>query len=106
MRPILHLNLKRKWFDMIESGEKKEEYRDDTNYWNKRFFVINNQGLIAIKYKYYLPEEVVICFSNGYAKKRDQFLIKCTRLRKGIGRKEWGASGGQQFILSLGEELK
>jgi hypothetical protein len=24
---ILHLTLKKKWFDMIASGEKREEYR-------------------------------------------------------------------------------
>ena len=26
----LHLNLKKQWFDMILSGEKKEEYRELT----------------------------------------------------------------------------
>ena len=29
----LHLVLKRKWWDMIASGEKKEEYRDANHYW-------------------------------------------------------------------------
>lgn len=33
---ILHLVLKRKWYDMIASGEKKEEYRATTPYWTKR----------------------------------------------------------------------
>ena len=28
----LHLVLKRKWWDMIASGEKKEEYRDANHY--------------------------------------------------------------------------
>ena len=28
----LHLVLKRKWLDMIESGEKKEEYRTQSDY--------------------------------------------------------------------------
>ena len=30
MSKILHLTLKKKWFDMIASGEKKEEYREMT----------------------------------------------------------------------------
>lgn len=30
----LHLVLKRKWWDMIESGEKKEEYRDFTPFYD------------------------------------------------------------------------
>jgi len=33
---ILTLILKRKWFDMIASGEKREEYRAATRYWRVR----------------------------------------------------------------------
>ena len=33
----LHLVLKRKWWDMIASGEKKEEYREVCHYWAIRF---------------------------------------------------------------------
>ena len=33
----LHLVLKRKWLDMIASGEKREEYRTQSDYWIKRF---------------------------------------------------------------------
>jgi hypothetical protein len=36
MRKTLHLNLKRKWFDMILSGEKKEEYREIKKHWVKQ----------------------------------------------------------------------
>ena len=32
----LHLVLKRKWWDMIASGEKKEEYREVCHYWARR----------------------------------------------------------------------
>ena len=32
----LTLPLNRKWFDMIKSGVKKEEYREFNEYWNKR----------------------------------------------------------------------
>ena len=28
MNPILNMTIKRQWFDMISSGEKREEYRD------------------------------------------------------------------------------
>ena len=34
----LHLNLKRKWFDMTESGTKLEDYRELTNYWFWRLY--------------------------------------------------------------------
>lgn len=33
---ILDLVLKGKWYDMIASGEKKEEYREIKPYWEKR----------------------------------------------------------------------
>ena len=33
---ILYLPLKKKWFDMIVSGIKKEEYREINEYWTKR----------------------------------------------------------------------
>lgn len=32
----VHLVLKRKWFDLIASGEKRIEYRADTEFWRKR----------------------------------------------------------------------
>ena len=34
---ILNLPLKAKWYDMIESGIKTEEYREFKPYWIKRF---------------------------------------------------------------------
>ena len=34
---ILPLTLNKKWFDMILSGVKKEEYREIKPYWIKRF---------------------------------------------------------------------
>ena len=33
---ILDLPLKKEWYNMIESGEKKEEYREIKPYWIKR----------------------------------------------------------------------
>ena len=33
---ILHLVLKKKWYEMQESGEKTEEYRELTEYWRER----------------------------------------------------------------------
>ena len=33
----LVLPIKRRWFDMIVSGEKKEEYRDIKSYYISRF---------------------------------------------------------------------
>ena len=35
---ILHLPLKAQWYNMIESGEKTEEYRMITPYWYQRVY--------------------------------------------------------------------
>ena len=55
---ILTLTLKKKWFDMIASGEKKEEYREIKPYWTKRLedtplapFVLNMKKFDKIKFK-------------------------------------------------------
>ena len=36
MDNVLHLVLKHHWFDLIISGEKTSEYRECSEYWNKR----------------------------------------------------------------------
>jgi len=54
---ILHLTLKKKWFDLIASGEKKTEYREQKPYWEKRL-------LDGEEYKRF--DE--IHFRNGYSK--------------------------------------
>ena len=35
---MLMLPIKKKWFDMIKNGEKKEEYREIKPYWKSRFY--------------------------------------------------------------------
>lgn len=101
-KPILHLNLKKRWFDMILSGEKKEEYREISQYWTSRL-----SANITIKGKSYRPAEVIICFSNGYRKDRRQFYIECTGLLVGRGRQWWGADAGKDyFVLYLGDIIK
>jgi len=101
-KPILHLNLKRKWYDMIASGSKKEEYREIKDSW-KRIF----RHDIKIKGKYYHPTDVIICFSNGYKKKRDQMLVECIGLSIGGAVPVWSDNWeGDVFILKLGNILK
>lgn len=80
---MLTLPIKKKWFDMILSGEKKEEYRDIKPYYKSRFeklfpFV----GNVDYKEK--------ICFRNGYSSNSPSLIAECS-LRVGIGRAEWGA---------------
>lgn len=91
----LHLNLKRKWYDMILSREKKEEYRAMTDYWKTRMKNVRKNNIETIT------------FSNGYNKDRDQFIIKLEYISIRTGLEEWGAEKGKSyFVLHLGEILK
>lgn len=95
-KPILHLNLKRKWFDMIKSGEKTTEYREIKWYWRRIFNVREQRVKIKGKH-YYKHHEIIICFSNGYAKDREQFYCKLKRIDIGYGKPEWGAIPGRNY---------
>ena len=53
---ILHLTLKKKWFDLIASGEKTTEYRENKLYWQKRLFLDNGKS----------KKFDIVCFKNGY----------------------------------------
>jgi len=83
----LWLILKRKWFDMIASGIKKEEYREIKPYWNSR---LNK-------------EYDFVVFRNGYAKDAPVMYIHLNDIRRGIGDMEWGAPEYEVYIIELGD---
>jgi len=88
---VLHLTLKKKWFDMILSGQKKEEYREMKPYWSHRLL---NKSFD------------VICFRNGYRKDAPAFTIEFIKLLSGLGIVEWGAPEKEPvYILELGKIL-
>lgn len=93
MGKTFHLNLKKKWFDMIASGEKKEEYRDNTDYWAKRLLDKHRDGI----------EFDTITFSNGYSRDRRQMVVEFVGLYFGEGKAEWGADPETEYyIIKLG----
>lgn len=104
---ILHLTLKRQWFDMIASGEKKEEYRELKPYWAKRLVTLINYelGFKQLNASLKFQQFDIIRFRHGYAKDAPTMDVECKGIRIGIGRKEWGCTD-ECFILSLGEVLQ
>jgi len=88
---VLHLILKKKWFDMIVSGEKLEEYRERKPYWDKRLV---NRSYDAVQ------------FRNGYSKQSPTILVELHGVVEGVGIREWGAPDKIVYILSLGRILK
>ena len=96
---ILHLTLKKKWYDMIESGQKTEEYREDKMYWRRRL-LIRGDAVDDMR----LFHEVH--FRNGYQKNARRMRFKCLDIRPGEGRPEWGAPDGYCFVIILGERIE
>lgn len=112
---MLTLPIKKKWFDMILSGDKKEEYREIKPYYETRF--MNLFGVIFCGGTWIKCAEIglsecakdgvqEITFRNGYSKNSPSFIAKCT-LSIGTGKEEWGAEKGKEyFILTVQEILK
>lgn len=85
---MIILPIKKKWFDMILSGIKKEEYRDIKPYYTKRFM---SEGL-------FYNRSAVILFRNGYSNKSPYFKALCSLYIK-EGKEEWGAIPGQKYYV-------
>lgn len=91
LQGMLTLPIKKQWFDMILSGEKKEEYRSLTPYYETRFR--NVWG-----YPAYWGEQHQIKFRNGYSANSPSFVANCT-LNIKTGNVEWGAEEGVKYYV-------
>jgi len=129
---VMPLVLKKKWFDMILSGEKTEEYREIKDYWARRFLYSTEQGglewgawvemwedlchpfnrhngpgdlmrYFCVEFKHF----DIIHFKNGYNKNAPEFKIEFNGFKVKPGRSEWGAEDGKYyFALQLGKVLE
>lgn len=109
---ILDLVLKHKWYDMIDSGEKPEEYRDLTEYWAKRLLIMTEQGFKKLHFLGVLDEREIIKFKEythvrfhrGYTSTTMTFEIGSMSIGK--GRENWGAENKEEyFVIKLGKRL-
>lgn len=101
---MLVLPIKKKWFDMIKSGKKKEEYREIKPYYTSRFKVflprVNNFGMGE-----WIFSQIIIIFRNGYSYNSPSIKCRC-KLKIGQGKEEWGAEPGKEYyILKILEVL-
>lgn len=90
---ILRLTLKRKWFDMIASGEKREEYRTPGKWILSRL-----DG----------KEYDVVEFKNGYGPKVPTMEVEFLGWEYSYGKREWGAQaepGKPYATIKLGRVL-
>ena len=89
MKKILHLTLKKKWFDKIASGEKTKEFREIKPYWTTRL-----EGKIFDE----------IHFRNGYSHHAPFMRVEWRGCKIG-----WVKIGElckeKQYIIELGKIL-
>lgn len=120
----LYLVLKEKWYDMIESGEKTEEYRDITPYWYNRLlwdddydkkpwdkdvelFVKNHKALDnALFAGCYRPKFNTVTFQRAYHRNPSRMTFRINSILIGKGNVKWGAESYKEyFIIKLGERI-
>lgn len=109
----LNLVLKGKWYDMIDSGEKTEEYREIKPYWEKRLLDYNaikrdyemlvlrrfvfGKGVDTLEYPRGFTH---VRFHRGYTK--ITMIFEIDSITFGKGKEEWGAEPGKvYFVIKL-----
>lgn len=108
---MLILPIKKKWFGMILSGEKKEEYREIKPYYMTRFRnmmsvhpLVSDNAVIERLRKGQEKFLYRIQFRNGYSKNSPSFIAKCT-LSIGTGKEEWGAEKDKEYFILTVQEI-
>lgn len=99
---MLVLPIKKKWFDLILIGEKKEEYREVKPYYMSRF------SNVFSMYPYskipYGSDYQQVMFRNGYRKDSPAFIADCKLdIRK--GKPEWGAVPNVEYYVLMIERI-
>jgi hypothetical protein len=105
---ILHLTLKNKWFDMILSGEKKEEYREIKDYWISRLAItfVHRHDEDGERFIFEPKDFDTVRFKNGYAKDSVFTDREVKGVRIGTGKPEWGAENNKNYFIIEFEDFK
>lgn len=89
----LQLTIKKRWFDMIATGVKREEYRKPSKW-----------ILSRLEGKSY----DLISFRNGYKSNSPTIICRFLGWTYGYGRKDWGGGsepGKPLVVIKIGEVL-
>ena len=106
---ILDLSLTYHWYDMIASGQKKEEYREIKPFYRSRMLLCKQKTFCI---PYHCDETCAflqfrkydyVRFHRGQAG-RETMLVRCDGISIGKGKPEWGAHPADDvFIIKLGK---
>ena|ERR1700739_662263 len=109
---VLPMALKRKWFDMILSGAKTDEYREIKSYWITRLTRNQHHHIqegafiqYALNAKTAIYKHIdAIQFTNGYDSKLPSFIIQCKGIEIGYAKNEWSDGYSKPvFVIHLGD---
>lgn len=112
---MLTLPIKRKWLEMIRSGEKKEEYRAISPYYTSRFkifisYFCHNNEVAEKVFRKATAERIRIGFRDvvlraGYSPLAPAIMIS-GKITVGPGRTEWGAVKGEEYYILHIEKME
>jgi len=104
MKPILNLTIRRKWLDMIASGQKREEYRDPRN------AQVGNVYARCVR-EPWLPLPLLV-LRAGYTMQSPALAVEVVGMTlrgpREVLHPKWGEGelrGIARFVLSLGDVL-
>lgn len=102
MPVVLHLTLKKKWFDLIASGKKLVEFREAKPYWQRR--LLDSGGALR-------QDFTEIHLRNGYSQNAPFMRVAFSHLclyRSDFIHPEHGEelTAPHYFIIVLGEVLE
>jgi hypothetical protein len=97
----LTLNVKKKWFDMMLSGEKKEEYRGIKPHWQDKIYNYLDMPEPTIKHF------DTITILNGMKKNTPKIVFECKGIIIGNAVPEWSDNWkGEVFVIKLGNIIE
>lgn len=106
------LPIKKKWFDMVKSGEKPEEYRELKPYYTVRFVKElgfpkkEEESVMELLRQMEAKKPLMVLFRNGYSKTSPCFMAECY-LSIGKGKENWGAAPGcEYYILRIAKQIE
>lgn len=109
---VLHLPIKGVWFNMIASGEKKEEYRDVKRYYidrlRKKVPLTKNGGIDLVAHDahdIWATEKFdILHLTAGYGHDKPQLWAEIKSITIGPGNPAWGAEPGvDYFVIKIGK---
>ena len=111
---MLTLPIKRKWFDMILTGEKTEEYREVSGYYTARFrnlfwWPYIDNAIVENKFRELAASGGIkygnVILKTGYKWDAPAVLINGSLMIR-EGKPEWGAEPGREYyVLTIEKRL-